>query len=251
MDPHDAILTLQHILDTATFTAVPYTKVRPKPPTTRHKKWTPELAEAIQKSKLRKHLWMTAGEPKEDHPAWLNKKAGSKQVRAVQRQQKAADRRQTNQDASNASVRNQPLLHRMIRAQRQVKDTTAALRVNRVLVTDDEGLLRAFARASEALALPKQLDHPMDWVLEHMRVLVSHTDDVIQVSSETITGIIRNMKSNKAADRDGYRAEHLKLLLNSPLAIQVITAIFNNIFSNRFAPESIKSAYKIPIPKKG
>jgi endonuclease/exonuclease/phosphatase family metal-dependent hydrolase len=139
MNPHEAIITLQHMLDTATFASVPYVKVGPRPPTSKPKKWTPELSRAVENAKRRKYLWNQAGEPRDNHPTWINKKQATKQVRSVQRKQRAEDRRLTKQEASVASAIDQTLMHKIIRNQRADENCASVLMVNGVWITDDAG----------------------------------------------------------------------------------------------------------------
>ncbi|XP_064638324.1 uncharacterized protein LOC135494338 [Lineus longissimus] len=84
-----------------------------------------------------------------------------------------------------------------------------------------------------------------------MRKVAGSIDDGTEIDITMIKKAIDGMSKKKAADREGFRPEHLKLLSCSQLAMEKLTAIFNSIMKAKKAPKIMKTAYKIPIPKKG
>ena len=100
-----AVKALQIAMNTAVRQATPYKEIRMG--STRTKKWTPLLAEAIKTSKIKHHLWKEAGRPGKGDPLFEGKKRASKAVRTVQRRQEALDRKKLLQDISEATENNQ------------------------------------------------------------------------------------------------------------------------------------------------
>ncbi len=141
------------------------------------------------------------------------------------------------------------LLHKLVKKQRYQSLYTTALQVNGGIITGATAICEAFADVYEKLATPSYPEQQLDWLLEHMRHLAALTDDTIQVSPAVMTEIIKDMKSGKALDREGYKAEHLKLLARSSHAILALTTVVNKILGKRASPDILKAAYKIPIPK--
>ena len=61
--------------------------------------------------------------------------------------------------------------------------------------------------------------------------------------------MIKSLKSGKAADQDGICTEQLKM---APGEIaHVLQPILQNILDEANIPQSLKTGYKIPIPKAG
>ncbi len=251
MDPQDAIVTLQCALDTAAICAVPYRTVRVGKPKHSRVRWTPELKEAVAWSKIKMFEWKVAGEPKDDHHTRIAKRRATKMVRSVSRQQEAQDRRQKLQQISEASVADQALFHRLVHKQRETDSSATAIVVNGTLTTEDETIREGWADYYDTLSTPDHDETALKEILKHLRGLALATNDQIQTSHTEMEEIILKLKPKKAADRDGYRAEHLKLLLQSEIALHYLTSVFNSILHNRNMPKAMKSAYKIPIPKKG
>ena len=251
MDPDDALISLQHMLETATLAAVPYASVRVQPRVRRKIKWSPELANAVAASKQALYEWKAAGEPKGAHPAWSRKKKASRAVRSIQRQQDAVDRRLKLQEISCASIENQALFHKLVKQQRGSDGPASAMMVAGTLVTEEENIREGWADYFEHLSAPSSTEHTMEDVLEHMRQISALSCDNVSVSPDTVASIIMALRPKKAPDKDNLKAEHLKMLVSSPYAIQVLTTVFNNILQLRKSPNMTKHSYKLPIPKKG
>ncbi|XP_064646251.1 uncharacterized protein LOC135499433 [Lineus longissimus] len=251
MDPHDAILTLQNALNTATIAAVPYRSIKSRHSGGRPKNWSDELAEAVRESKNRLFSWKQLGKPTGDHPAWIGKKAATKKVRQIQRREDASDRKQLLGEISSALTTDQALFHRIIAKQRKEKTATTAISIEGEIITDDNAIRSEWANCYERLATPKVEEPDMDRLLFNMRKVAGSIDDGTEIDITMIKKAIDGMSKKKAADREGFRAEHLKLLSCSQLAMEKLTAIFNSIMKAKKAPKIMKTAYKIPIPKKG
>ena len=81
-----------------------------------------------------------------------------------------------------------------------------------------------------------------------MRILSSLDPTKIRVTEEDVREAIRNLKSNKATDRQKIAAEQMKLLPHS--AIEILTKLVQKIIVDRRIPDIMKMTYKLPIPKK-
>jgi hypothetical protein len=253
LDPDDALLTLQHIISTAATTAIPYRtrKHSTGPSKKKRKKWSPELASAVRESKNVMYLWKEMGCPRGNHPIWERKKRATKRVRKVQRCQEAEERMRLIQEISCASKDNQALFHKIVKRQRGNTTTTTALLIDSKLITDEDDVREGFASAAEVLATPVVTDRHMEMILEEIRSLASVVDDKVQVSTSDIQEVLQDLKANKAADRCGFKAEHLKLFRQSPDLLGILATTMNKIFTTGSIPPCAKTAYKTPIHKKG
>ncbi len=250
MTTDGAITAFQHILNTAAISAVPYTDVK----VSRAKKkvnWSPELAGAVAESKLQLFLWKQAGKPKGDHPLWLDKKSKMKKVRAIQRKEAAMERQKMVQDISQAAENDPKTYHYLIKRQRSCATSTTVILVNGSAITDSEEIREHWAAYYEVLSTPGDDEQTRytQILTSYMRIISRLDPNVVVVSEEDMQELIHGLKRGKAADRDGYAAEHLKVL--TPLAITALCQIFNQILKDRCIPPSLKTSYKLPIPKKG
>ena len=85
-------------------------------------------------------------------------------------------------------------------------------------------------------------------MLKHLRMLSRSSKDTITISADTVQQAIAQLKKNKAADIYGFCAEQLKML--PPAAYPVLADILTKIFQQGLVPKILKSAFKLPIPKK-
>ena len=252
LDTEGALRTLQLALNTASYAAIPYRTSRQYGGKKSSKtKWTPELAEAVRASKQAKYAWECAGKPGKNHPLWLKKKKATKLVRSVQRKEEASQRAKLRQDISTAMQNDQALFFKLMRRQRQNTLSTPALRVDGALITDPDAIREEFASASEKLATPDSTESHTTALLDHARHNSRLGNDPIQLDPGFIKKTILQLKNNKAADKEGFKAEHLKFLTHSERAVSTLTDIINKIFHYGHMPHSAKSAYKTPVPKKG
>ena len=250
VDPGSAIAILQHALKTAALTAIPYREVKMsgKRPSN---VWSPEIAQAVKNSKLAKFNWDQAGRPKENHPLWIQKKSATKAVRSAQRQEEAQRRRQLLDQISEAHVNDAGLFYKLLKKQKNSSSHRGALLINGDICTDEDTIRKEFADVVERLATPTSSeDHTKD-LIAFMRDVSAEQDDVTLIDTRELHDIISTLKSNKAEDKEGLRAEHLKLLTNSKIALKYLAATINQIFKNCTLPCTIKAAYKTPVPKAG
>ncbi len=91
LNPAEAINTMQHMIKTASIKSIPCNMIKPKKSHSKVR-WTPATVEIVKTSMEKHFLWKKAGEPKGDHPAWIDKKADKAKVRAVQWKQKWDER---------------------------------------------------------------------------------------------------------------------------------------------------------------
>ena len=246
LQPEDALRSFQTILDTAACTAVPYEdkKVNPTPPN--KVKWTPMLASAVQLSKIHNYRWKQGGRPT-DGPLWVERKRANKQTRAVQRQQEAGERRDLIQSISLAAGEDQTLFHKLIKRQRGKSQVTDTLFIDGEKITDEEQIRKEMANYYEKLSNREEDESEAARMLDYMRQLCALSPESTQITPTELQTIINSLSSGKATDKDGYCAEHLKLL--PEIGITTLTVIFNQILSTRKVPNILKEAYKLPIPK--
>ena len=250
LEADDALQVLQSSLLTASIAAIPYYSKKLNPKRVHRKRWTPELAAAVQESKTANFNWKAAGTPKDGHPLWLEKRKASKQVRSVQRREEAAARAKLRDDISSASASDQTLFHKLIRRQRSGTTPSTALLVDGSLITDEDAIRDEFAAVAERLGTPDSPDN-CEMLLDCMRSLSDNVSESIVVTVPTVKNVICELKNKKAADRDGFRAEQLKLLMHSPDALALLTGIVNKVFTSCKIPPKAKTAYKSPVHKKG
>ena len=251
MDTEGALHTLQAILDTASLAAIPYRTVNITDKQKKRRRWTPELAAAVRDSKHAKYLWDCAGQPRGNHQLWTNKKKATKRVRTVQRREEAVERAKLREDISSAHQNDQALFFRLVKRQRQNSLHTTALLVDNNLITDQSAIREEFATAFEKLATPETANTHLKPILEQMRLLAKTEEDHLQIQPDTLREVILGLKCNKAADRRGHKAEHLRLLLHSQRAVLTLTNVLNQIFKTCTIPSCAKSAFKTPVHKKG
>ena len=248
--PVYSVATLQDALSIATKAAVPHRILQPRRSKNKGPLWTPQLKEAVKLSKNCLHAWKKAGKPQGAHPAWINKKKASREVRRVQRQENAHSRQALLQEISTSSANNDALFHKVIASQRQGKTTAKAILVKGNLTTDENVIREEWANYYETLATPQKDEPQLAELLSHMRTLASVEKDDIVLTTETIKKAIDGLSSRKAADREGFTAEHLKLLSTSTLGLRYLTNTLQTILRKRTVPDALRSAYKIPIAKK-
>ena len=252
LDIDDALQVLQSSLNTASVAAIPYRTKKLSSTKRRRPRWTPELAAAVKGSKSANRIWKDAGSPRGDHPLWQRKKKATKRVRAVQRQEEASNRAKLRNEISLASTSDQALFHKLVRRQRLGQPSSSSLLVDGRLITEDSAIRKEFASAAEKLGTPDCPDtNVSECIQDSMREISRLSTDCLTISTSDVCKMIKELKNNKAADRDGYKAEHLKLLLQSPAALTTLTDILNGIFSTSRLPASAKIAFKTPVHKRG
>ena len=98
---------------------------------------------------MAKFQWNTAGEPRGDHPLWLNKKRATKRIRTIQRTEEAIARAQLRSEISTAATNDQVLFHKLVRRQRLGSVPATALLIGDNLITDEAAIREEFATAAE------------------------------------------------------------------------------------------------------
>lgn len=242
----DTINALQSAMIGATKASTPYKIVRPGG--NKKRIWNEELKNAVQHSKIQHFNWKAAGKPTGKNPILEAKRRATKNVRSILRRQNAEERRKLIKEVSEATERDQGLANKLIRKQRGQGLKAPALWVKGVLTTDEDRLGEAWADYCEELANTKT-DPTQELLLEYMRKLCLQSKDHVMVSKQQVTRAITQLKNGKARDSSNLSAEHLKLLPDK--AIDILVNVFQNIVRERNIPISLKSAYKLMIPKPG
>ena len=250
MDTNDALIALQQAIRTATICAVPYKDVK-NYSAKRNVKWTPELAKAVENSKTCLYAWKQAGCPRDNHPTWLKKKKATREVRKVLRRAQASERETLLNDISKAAVNDESLFHKLVNRQRKEGESSSAININGCAITDANIIREEWATYYEDLARPKEEQPRIDSLVQHMRVISDMSTSSSDISQQDIKSAIRHLHNGKAADKEGFRAEHLKMLCTSNQAVEAMAHIFTRVLREKRVPQAMKSAYKIPIAKKG
>ena len=248
LSPQSALTAIQQALIGAVEVATPRKVVKLKQGKSTH--WSQELALAVRKSKEIHFQWKSLGRPKGDHPLATDRKNASRDVRRTLRRQKAEERVQLLTEISQATERDQQLANKLIKKRRGHTQETTAIWIKGNLVVDQDQLKNSWADYCEDLAHPKEsLTSDQVKLLQYMRMISSQRARNININRETISTAIRKMKKGKAADANGLAAEHLRLLPNG--IVDTLAYIFEKTIEEKIIPNSLKSAYKLMIPKPG
>ena len=212
------------------------------------REWTPELAQAVAKSKIQFHKWKEAGRPPKPHPTHTEKEKGKKAVRRITRAQDKETISKRLNNISEASENDQKLFHELVQLQQKCLSGTDTLIVDGVTITDEETIREKWAEYFENLGRPKYTNPEDDKTIAEIRSLCEVDEEFIEITPELVKEAIQKLNSGKSKDIYGLAAEHLKCL--SPLSLTALAGILSDIINLGQVPELLKAAFKINIPKK-
>ena len=248
LDPNNAINTLQHVIATATLDSTPHRKVvQSQGP--KNTEWTPELAEAVKDSKKAHYEWKQAGRPSSEDPLWMDKKRTKSKVRAIQRKQKWAKRKELREKISDAAENDRQLFSHLLKLQSKDISAVNSMLIDGNTITDEDSIRSCWADYFEGLAAIKPSEDQEDEILRYMRILAQLNGKDIMVDREMLDSAINALRNKKASDKQGIAAEQIKAL--TPTARDMLVSVYNEILSTGTVPEIMKVAYKLPIAKKG
>ena len=207
-----------------------------------------ELAAAIANSKEAHFHWKNAGKPEKNHPISRRRAEASKNVRSVQRQHEAERRNSLFNDIIISHERDQATFFRLLRKRHGPRGREIALRLNGELVYDPPTQLDAWANYYEHLATPEPDRNNGHDILATMRWICKQ-EGAPTITHQHIHEAIKQLNSGKAADLFGLQAEHYKL--GGAAVVEAVTLIVRRIFEETRIPDSAKTGFKIPIPKRG
>ena len=216
--------------------------------------WNPRIKAAMKTAKRAFWIWKELGKPKSQHHSWEEMLKTKKILRATQRQEAKANKVKLINDIMNASERDQKLFHRLIKNSRGHSNVNPVLQGEDGLVFDTSAQRDLWADYFENLASPTTLetDHllslPENTLRDYHSTLVESQHQT-EVTSYEVRTAVNKLNKNKAADIDNITAEHL--IFASSDFFDTLTLAINNSLSTGECPDSCKSGYKIPIPKKG
>ena len=239
---------MQGAIRTATFASTPYVERRLQSGQKRQK-WGPEIANAVQESKLAHFLWQSAGQPGPDHHLWQERKSAKRAVRRTQRRNQAEKRNKLRLELSQASVNDQKLFYKLIKQQRGTDDSTNAILVDGQLITDNEGIRNGWGQYFQALSQDRDPSPEDQRLTRYMRILARLEEPPPPVTTQDLDRAINGLKRGKAPDIYNLVGEQLKAM--GPGAKETLTGIINQIIRKGKVPDILKQAYKLPIPKKG
>ena len=241
----EAILDLESIILQAEETSFPVKRSR-----TRQKQrrpFYPELAEAVGASKMAHHRWKEAGRPPQEHPLTIERRKASNMVRRVQRQHEAEKRHKLYDDILDAHEKDQSTFFRLLKRKHGAQAEQIALRINGKLSYDSDVQREEWAKYYKQLATP-DIEEEFSAVMEAIRDDAKKIE-IRHITEDQTSNAIRRLNSGKTADIQGLQAEHFKF--GGGVLAEATTRILNRIIEDGKIPESLKTGFKIPIPKKG
>jgi len=246
--PTDVIITrLNNIVTQCCESATPS---QPKSRSKKSKyKWFSELRELMKTNKQAYWAWKKEGKPTSpDNPYLQQHKQCKQALIKAQRQLSARQRQEKYSMIMSATPQELPKLIKQQRVQNHHK-CSIDFETHKEDTEAD-----SWASYFEDLSTPK--DNPnFDkeyWIhtqTKHLLLsLLNNIGEIQEVSQETISKHIKNLKNNKAQDVYGVSAEHLKHA--SPKIDQVITIATNRILKSGTLPDSMKTGIVTPVLKK-
>ena len=251
IDTETAVSALQKIVMVAMMDSTPYKKTKSvkRSPCQKNAEWTPELQDAVREAKMAHFQWKEAGRPGKEDPLWLLKNSTKRKTRSIQRRQQAEERDTMIKEIEEAAENDQQLLHKLIRKRRKNSSQSTALIIEDNLVTDSEQILDAWADYYETLATPRDARQSEDGERQLIRMITSQNAEIQAVEYDKLERALNLLKKKKAPDLEGLYAEQLQMFTTQ--AKEKLLYIINKILADRAVPDSLKRAYKLPIPKKG
>ena len=210
------------------------------------RKLSPKLAEAVATSKKSHYLWKSAGRPGDHHPLSEQRKKHTKEVRKVQRQEAIDSRNKLYQDIMVAHEKDQATFYRLLKHQHGARGQVTALKLQGELVYDQDIQREAWADYFQSLATPGT--PPEEDLLEAMRWYNRANSQQLLVQEDTLIRVMKKLNPGKAADIYGLQAEHFKLA--GEALIPALRGIIQRILDTGSIPLSMKTGFKLPIPKK-
>ncbi|MCW4345464.1 MAG: reverse transcriptase domain-containing protein, partial [Candidatus Thiodiazotropha endolucinida] len=220
--------------------------------------WTPEIKEAVQKSKLAHAEWKSAGRPSDkENCATVRRKNARRTLRRCIRLEVSARREVYLTSIMDAHETDSRAFFRMIKRQRSSKSTnTQLLEYQDRTLTGPEEVANGFASHFEALATPA--DDPQFDASYHSQVtldklliedICTNQESVYQPTTPLeIEKIVQTFKNNKAQDLQGLSAEHLKF---APDVTYVhLSNLMNFIMQTGYIPNEMKIGVITPVLKK-
>ena len=239
----------QQCMTTAIISSTPgITKSTGAPKNKGRKDWSPELEEAVSKSKAQFHKWKVAGRPESPHPAYEDKTAAKKLVKRITRRQDKGVITKRLNDISEASEFDQKLFHELVQLQQKTLSGSESLIIDGVTITDKDQIREKWAEYFKNLGTPKSTSSDDMKLIEEMRELCNEDEEMIEISPDLVKEAIKKLNTNKAKDIYGLAAEHLMYMSDS--SICALADILSDIINLGKVPEILKASYKINIPKK-
>ena len=185
------------------------------------------------------------------------RKKAKKELRQVQRAEKAENRHKIYRDIMEANSDDKQLFFRLIKKQREGKNRKLSkLFVNDVNIQEDdkirEGWAVYFNNLSTAKSDPnfdQQYKVQVDEDIVNIEKIASqHKESCIELNIEIIGETINKMKNGKSPDGDGIMAEHLKF--GGTVLLEYLQKLFNTIILEQKIPDQFKNGIITPIYKK-
>ena len=200
-DPEDAISKLTFLITEAERQNFPSSLK--KASNKASKDFYPELASAIKKSKAAHYEWKMLGRPPNDHPASIQRRKASSEVRKTQRIKEATRRHQLYNDILEAHEKDSSTFYRLLRKKHGQRASQVALRIDGAINYDLTCQREAWAEYYRNLATP---------VSQEQSSLIRILDKITSSGHSTLITpkhteqAIRRLNTGKAADLHGIQS---------------------------------------------
>ena len=218
-------------------------------------KWNPALKPLVANAKSKHHLWKCAGKPADQqHPTCIDLASSTKEIRSMQRQLAADERRSRHKQIMAACEDDRNLFYQLVRRQRQDGQDSRAQIDFPTDPTNGNSQANNWAIYFRHLATPSTLPHFDEEHRKHTQIkylllqLLTPTAPVPCILPVQIDKHIRGLKLNKAPDAYGVQAEHVKHAHSS--LVPIITDVINRIYRTQTIPDVLKLGEVTPLVKK-
>ena len=218
-------------------------------------KWSPTLKPLVDCAKSKFHTWKQCGRPTDpNHHAYTELNNTTKELRQMQRQIAADERRSRHMQIMTASQDDKDLFYQLVRRQRQDGQTSCATIDFPFDQAKDNSQVNNWAAYFSQLATPANLPHFDEEFRQHTETkylllqLLTPKMPVPPIPESVITKHIRSLKLSKAPDAYGVQAEHVKYAHSS--LVPILTDVINRIYTTQSIPDVLKLGTVTPVPKK-
>ena len=229
-----------------------------KPCRKRRHRWTPEIMMALKHSKEKFWDWKNAGKNKNPLcTTYIELKKSKKILRSLQRKEVASQRQEKLKKIMDLHENNHDGFYRLVRKQRDPKNSTASsFNFEGNVLYEESEIREAWADYFEELATPVNHDnydqaHKLIVEKDVRDLRNLFTDEKIEniepVTEQVVEEIILSFKNGESPDEMHMTAEHLKY--GGSQLFYILTFIINFLFKNIHIPSMLKSGIVCPVFK--
>lgn len=219
--------------------------------------WRPELKPLIAEAKKAHWEWKAAGKPSDKQNQLAIAKARTKRnLRSMQRQLVAEQRRGKLSEIMTASARDTRLFYRLIKQQRGHTSNPECMQFEGRMVMGDE-LLSTWTQYFSKLATPtdkpeydREYKATVESCVKELGKIYSNDreyDILPEVTTDMVQNCINELKTGKAADSHGISSEHLKNA--GPRVTDLLALLIDAVIKVREIPSGMKNGIITPVYK--